>query len=230
MLELALILLAVALLAVAGVWGWWLKGRGKVSEPQIEVSSSIEQMRAIGQLSVFKVITREIVTSTDHSWGEFGAKYLSWILSKKKMAMIFEFEIDFRYDLRRPEFQINELASSRYLIKMPPCQHQVFIRNIQFYDEQRGKLLPWLLPDLLNGFVSAGFGEEDKNRLVAAARDHAEAQALGLIGDLQSDVNQSAKTTLGAIAKGFGASQVSFEFDGSPAVDLNVGMAGEVAA
>ncbi|MBQ1783983.1 MAG: DUF4230 domain-containing protein [Gammaproteobacteria bacterium] len=229
MLELTLLLLALALLAIAGVWGGWLKRRSAPAAT-IEVQSSIEQMKAIGQLSVFKVITREIVTSTDHSWGEFGAKYLSWMLSKKKMAMIFEFEIDFRFDLRRPEFQIRELGEQRYLLHMPPCQHQVFIRDIQFYDEQHGKLLPWLLPDLLNGFLATGFAEADKNRLVAAARDHAEAQARNLISDLQSDVNQSAKSTLEAIAKGFAARQVSFEFDGSPTVDLNVGMASDVAA
>ena len=87
-----------------------------------------------------------------------------------------------------------------------------------------------LLPDLLNGFLATGFAEANKNRLVAAARDHAEAQARNLIGDLQSDVNQSAKSTLEAIAKGFAALQVSFEFDGSPTVDLNVGMASDVAA
>ncbi len=232
MLELAMLMMALALLAVAGVLFWWLRGRRAraKSVPDTQVQSSIEQMRAIGQLSVFKVVTREIVTETDHSWGEFGAKYLSWMLSKKRMAMIFEFEIDFRYDLRRSDFTIRDLGQQRYLIGMPPCQHQAFIRNIQFYDEQRGRLWPWLVPDLLNGFLSAGFTEEDKNRLVAAARDHAEQQALKLIEDLQSDVHQSAKTTLEAIAKGFAAQQVSFEFAGSATVDLNVGLASAVSA
>lgn len=230
MLELAVMMMALALLALAGVWAWWLRGRQPQARPEPQVQSSIEQLRAIGQLSVFKVVTREIVTETDHSWGDFGAKYLSWMLSKKKMAMIFEFEIDFRYDLRRSDFTIRDLGQQRYLIGMPPCQHQAFIRNIQFYDEQRGRLLPWLVPDLLNGFLSAGFTEEDKNRLVAAARNHAEQQALKLIQDLQSDVHQSAKTTLEAIAKGFAAQQVSFEFAGSATVDLNVGMASAVAA
>jgi len=229
-MELALILLALAILALAAVWAWWLKSRGKREKPAPLVHASIEQMKAIGQLSVFKVVTREIVTECDHSWGEFGAKYLSWIITKRKMAMIFEFEIDFRYDLRHGAFRINALGDERYFIEMPPCQHQAFIRNIQFYDEQRGRLMPWLVPDLLNGFFSAGFTEEEKNRLVAAARAHAEQQARELIDDLQSDVRQSAKNTLEAIAKGFGARQVSFAFDGGEALDLNVGMATSVAA
>lgn len=230
MMEFALTLLAVAILALAGVWAWWLKGRAKREKPAPVVHSSIEQMKAIGQLSVFKVVTREIVTECDHSWGEFGAKYLSWILTKRKMAMIFEFEIDFRYDLRHVGFRINALGDDRYFIEMPPCQHQAFIRNIQFYDEQRGRLMPWLVPDLLNGFFSSGFSEDEKNRLVAAARDHAESQARQLIDNLQSEVHQSAKNTLEAIAKGFGAHQVSFEFDGDATVDLNVGVARDVAA
>jgi hypothetical protein len=175
-------------------------------------------------------MTREIVTETDHSWGEWGAKYLSWMLSKKKMAMIFEFEIAFSYDLNNPALEIKAVSPGHYLVRMPPCQHQAFIRSIQFYDEQAGKLLPWLLPDLLNGFLSAGFDENDKNRLVAAARGHAEVQATNLIQDLNSEVHRSAKHTLSAIAKGFGAQHVSFEFAPSTVVDLNVGIAQAVQA
>lgn len=222
-LALALLLLALALL-------WWLRQRSQPRRHEITIQGSLDQLRAVGELQVYKVLTREIVTSTDHSWGEWGAKYLSWILSKKKMAMIFEFEIAFAYDLQDPRLGIQELAAGHFQVQLPPCQHQAFIRNIQFYDEQAGKLLPWLLPDLLNGFLSAGFDEADKNRLVAAARGHAEAQAAKLIDDLQSEVHRSAKRTLEALAKGFGARHVSFAFDNSPVVDLNVGIAQAVRA
>jgi hypothetical protein len=30
------------------------------------------------------------------------------------------------------------------LIQLPPYQHEVCLRNIQFYDEQGGAMLPWL--------------------------------------------------------------------------------------
>jgi hypothetical protein len=228
--NLAMILLAVALLAIAGVGAWWLSTRGKPRQHDLNVHASLEQLRAVGELQVYKVMTREIVTETDHSWGEWGAKYLSWMLSKKKMAMIFEFEIAFSYDLNNPALEIKAVSANHYLVHMPPCQHQAFIRSIQFYDEQAGKLLPWLLPDLLNGFLSAGFDENDKNRLVAAARGHAEVQAAALIKDLNSEVHRSAKHTLSALAKGFGAQHVSFEFEPSTVVDLNVGMAQAVQA
>lgn len=180
---------------------------------RMSIHATVEHMKSIGQLSVFKVVTKEIVTETDHSFGEFGSKYLSWALSRKKMAMIFEFEIDFRYDLRRPEFEIIGADQGSFIIKMPPCFYEVHIRDIRFYDEQKSKFLPWLLPDLLNGFLGPGFTEEDKNRLVAAARTHAQSQAEELVQSLESEVQNSAKATLQSISRAFGASFVAFDFD-----------------
>jgi Fe-S cluster assembly iron-binding protein IscA len=76
---------------------------------------SLEGMRAVGELSVFKAITKEIVTETDYSFGEFGRKYLRWAFSQKKLAMIFEFQIDFRYDLRSSQFVIqNDARGNQY--------------------------------------------------------------------------------------------------------------------
>jgi hypothetical protein len=200
-------------IALYGIWR--LKsGRagGRNGARQTSVHSGIEQLKAIGQLSVYKVLTKEIVTEIDHSWGEIGRKYLSWILSVKKMAMIFEFEIDFRFDLRSPDFKIVETGKGYYLLRMPPCLHETSIRDIQFYDEQKSKLIPWLLPDLLNTLFGNGFSEQDKNRLKDAARRAAETQALALIGNIGSDVEQSAVQTLRSLARAFGAENVEFEF------------------
>ncbi len=202
--------------------------RGRRAKGDLSIHSTIQHMRSIGHLSAFKVFTKEIVTQNDHSWGEFGAKYLSWAISGRKMAMIFEFEIDFRYDLRRPEFQIRELSEGGYEINMPPCLHEVHIRDIRFYDEQGSRFLPWLLPDLLSSFVGGRFTEADKNRLVAAARDHAEQQAAELIGSLQSEVQTSAKATLQSISRAFGADDVAFLFAPQGQLDLCVDMADKV--
>ena len=49
----------------------------------------------IGELRVYRAYMKEIVTSVDHVWGDIGKKYFSWMLSEKKLAMVFEFEIDF---------------------------------------------------------------------------------------------------------------------------------------
>ncbi len=181
-------------------------------QPTTTISSSIEHMRSIGQLSVFRVIMKEIVTEMDHSWGEFGKKYLSWVLSSKKMAMIFEFEIDFQYDLRRSDFQITETGEKSYLLQLPECLHRVNIRDIRFYDEQHARFLPWLLPDLLNAFSNVGFREEEKNRLVEAAKSHAEEQAREMIGNLKNEVENSARQTLELICKALGARTVTFRF------------------
>jgi len=215
--------MGVALVVVGGLW-FWLKLKRNKPAKEIRVFSSIEQLRAIGQLSVYKVMTKEIVTETDHTWGEVGSRYLSWVLSNKKMAMIFEFVIDFRYDLQSPLFEIEETGEAVYTVTMPPCDYEVHIRDIRFYDEQGSKLLPWLLPDLLNGFLTTGFSEEDKNKLVDAAKGHAEKQALELINNIQSEVQKSAKSTLESISHAFGAEHIEFEFapKGTTAIEVEV--------
>lgn len=177
------------------------------------VYSSIEQLKSVGLLSVYKVFTKEIVTEIDHSWGQIGKEYLSWFLTNKKMAMIFNFEIDFRYDLKSDDFKILKgEGEGSYTLQMPPCRHDIKIRDIRFYDEQKARLLPFLIPDILNSVFGPGFSEEDKNRLMDAARQTAEAQATSLIGSLGADVQRSAVQTLQSLARAFGASKVEFAF------------------
>lgn len=84
---------------------------------------------------------------------------------------------------------------------MPACRCETRIRDIRFYDEQRSRLLPWLLPDLVNGFLGDDFREDDRNRLVRAARSHAESRAMALVRDIQPEVPVSAKATLESLAQ-----------------------------
>lgn len=220
MIELIVIgILLVAVVALALVLGFRLRGRAPAS---ISIHSSIEQIREIGHLSVFKIFTKEIVTATKHDWGGVGSRYFSWVLTTKKMAMVFEFEIDFRYDLRSPEFQIQDAGRGRVIVRMPPCLHEVRLENIQFYDEQHGRLLPWLLPDLLSGFFSRGFSEQDKNDLVVAAKRQAETQARAVIGSFLLNVENSATTTLRAICRSLGAEDVVFDFQRMTEPQVNV--------
>ncbi|MEA2067604.1 MAG: DUF4230 domain-containing protein [Verrucomicrobiota bacterium] len=220
----------LAALVVVGALWVWLKAKRNRPVQEIRVFSSIEKLRAIGHLSVYKVLTKEIVTETDHTWGEFGNRYLGWVLSSKKMAMIFEFEIDFRFNLQSPLFEIKEKGGSAYSITMPPCDYEVHIRDIRFYDEQGAKLLPWLLPDLLNGFISDGFSEEDKNKLVDAAKSHAEKQALELINNIQSDVQKSAKSTLESISRAFGATDIEFAFSTQKPTEVAIEVSDNIAS
>ncbi len=192
--------------------------------------SSLAYMRSIGQLSVFKVLTKEIVTEIDHSWGEFGAKYLSWVLSGKKMAMIFEIEIDFKYDLRSSHFNILTAPGDKHVITMPPCFYDTHIRDIKFYDEQGSKFLPWLMPELLSGFLAGGFNEKDKNRLVDAAKQHAQQQAERLIDDIHVEFENSARSTLASISKAFGAQKLEFQFPPQRENVLDIKFAGKLIA
>jgi len=219
----------VALVVVGGLW-FWLKLKRNKPAKETRIFSSIEQLRAIGQLSVYKVMTKEIVTETDHTWGEFGTRYLSWVLSKKKMAMIFEFVIDFRYNLQSSLFKIAETGDASYAITMPPCDYEVHIRDIRFYDEQGAKFLPWLIGDLTKGFLGGGFSEEDKNKLVDAAKGHAEKQAIELIDSIQSDVQKSAKSTLESISRAFGVEEIDFTFSTQKATEVEVAVSEKLAA
>ncbi|MCB1069307.1 MAG: DUF4230 domain-containing protein [Verrucomicrobia bacterium] len=220
-----LLLLAI----IAGLTAWIVVLRGKPARSGPTIFSTIQQLKAIGHLSVFKAVTKEIVTETDHTWGDFGKKYLSWVISNHKLAMIFDFEIDFRYDLRRSDFTIEDKGDSVYAITLPPCIYEVHIRDIRFYDEQASKFMPWLLPDLVNSVFGRGFSEEDKNRLIASAKAHAEKQARGLIDQLQTEVQTSAKSILESMSKAFGAEQVHFTFLQEERPDVSVEIAQQAA-
>jgi hypothetical protein len=164
----------------------------KSGERKLTLHSSVEYMKSIGHLSVFKAYTKEIVTEIDHTWGDFGRKYLNWLISEKKMAMIFEFEIDFRYDLKSADFSINRGEDGVYLINMPSCIYELHINSISFYDEQGARLLP----DLISKYGAGKFNESDKNRMVNAAIENSRNKAIKLIGNIEKDVQNSAVSTL----------------------------------
>jgi len=136
--------------------------------------------------------------------------------------MIFEFDIDFRYDLRSPDFKIHEEGEKKYRLKMPKCFYEVHIRDISFYDEQNAKFLPWLLPDLINRAFGSVFNEEDKNSLTEEAKCQAAQMADNLVRKMRSEVQNSARQTLEALSKNFGAEKVLIDFTDSKLVQSKV--------
>jgi len=88
------------------------------------------------------------------------------------------------------------------------------VRSLRFYDEQRSKFLPWLLPDLLNGAFGPGFSEEDKNRLLEGAAAHAQSHAHALIEQLRPEVEASARATLLPMAHALGVKNAALTFSG----------------
>jgi hypothetical protein len=216
--SLFLVLGFIVVLGLGMVLGWLFVRQSKSkSGAQTQIRSELTELRSIGELSVFRVVTKDILTHTDHSFGEFGRRYLKWAFSQKKLAMVFEFETDFRFDLRDPAMKIDTGVltpqGGRYAnLTLPPCRANVLMRDLSFYDEQRSKLLPWLLPDLINGFLPTGLSEADKNQLIASARDHAQTQGLLLLERYRRDIENSAAQTLTPILKSLGAREIRIEF------------------
>ena len=196
----------------AGCLGLLFRRPRAATGPTLRATAAIEELKAIGVLSVFKAVTKEIVTARDHSLGDLGKRYLEWLITSKKMAMIFEFDIDFQYDLRDPAFAVQEEAPGRYCLQMPRCDYVVHVRDVTFYDEQGGKLLPIILPDVVNKILGGGFNEEDRNKLMDEAKAQAEALAQNLARRLSSEVQTSARQTMAMLAKSFGAQSVRVEF------------------
>ena len=201
---------------------WLLLRSRRLGGARPHIHASIEELRSVGELVVFKIITKEIVTTAEHWFGEWGKKYFQWLASTRKMAMIFEFEIDFRYNLRSSGFVVESLGLHKYRLKMPKCFYQIHIRDISFYDEQNARFLPWLVPDLLNRAFGSGFSEEDKNHLKEEARLQAGRMADEFVSKMQSEVQNSAKQTMEALAKAFGAESVVIDFSDSLLVQLEV--------
>ncbi len=217
--------------------GWaWRWQRDKASRRAVEPrhTAQLVELRAIGELSVFKAVSKDILTHIDHTFGEFGRKYLSWAFSRKRLAMIFEFEMDFRYDLRDPRCTVSaELSTegrpARAVVLLPPCKVDVSIRDLLFYDEQRARFLPWLLPDLLQGFFQGGFSEEDKNKLIASAKAHAMAEANVLAVRYRAQVEGSAYRTLKTISQSLGFPELEVRFAQESEITETIGLSEAVS-
>ena len=121
------------------------KSGEQAGKPQI--ATDITRLKSIGELSVFKIYSKEIVTRKQNVGSGLLGSLVSPLMTKKQIAIIFEFEIEFVYDLLSPEFAILPQGEDRYEIKMPPCKYKYSIKDMKIYDEKNAKLLPFLQPD-----------------------------------------------------------------------------------
>jgi len=203
--------LVMALLLLA-TWRFARGRRRRPAAPSLEIQHFVTSMRAVGELSVFRVMTKEVITASDHWLGEFGKKYLQWLLSSRRLTLIVEFDVDFRYDLDDPAFAIERRGDRDVRFVLPPCRHEVLIRDMRVHSEDNTELLPWLMPDLLNRFLAGGFSPEAKNRLIQETRHEATRFANGLVPKATAAAQASARRTLTSLAQGLGARQVECEF------------------
>ncbi|GMV64270.1 MAG: DUF4230 domain-containing protein [Candidatus Omnitrophica bacterium] len=193
----------------------WLAGRKKhPSHPEqgVQAYIAIEGIRAVGELVVLKVFTQQIITKTNHLFGDWGERWLAWLVSSKKTAMIFEFVVDFRYDLKSPKFTTTVVGNSGIHFVLPPCFYEIQLKDISIYDEKASALAPILLPEWLGQVFGGKFTEKEKNRLIRAARDKAEEMACQLSGRMMGEVRKCAESALRSISKGMGFTEVSFDF------------------
>ena len=164
----------------------------------------------IGELRVYRVYMKEIVTSVDHVWGEIGKKYFSWMLSEKKLAMVFEFEVDFVYNLFSKYFKV-EQNQNGLTVKMPRCKYDVKIKDFYFYDEQGTRLK--ILPEFLSSIFDGGVSEDEKNELVKMAIQQVEEIAKKVAKNIQSDVDKTTRATINNLIMGFNEHIDSFKFN-----------------
>ena len=152
---------------------------------------------------------KEIVTSVDHVWGDIGKKYFSWMLSEKKLAMVFEFEVDFVYNLLSKDFKVFDNGKG-VSINMPRCKYDVKIKDFYFYDEQGTRLK--ILPEFLSSIFDGGVSEDEKNELVKMAIKQVEEISKKVAMDIQSDVDKTTKETINNLLLGFNKRIDSFNF------------------
>ena len=187
---------------------WYQKKNKTKSNPvKFNVGSYLTR---IGELRVYRAYMKEIVTSVDHVWGEIGKKYFSWMLSEKKLAMVFEFEVDFVYNLFSKDFKVEQNQSGLSLT-MPRCKYDVKIKDFYFYDEQGTRLK--ILPEFLSSIFDGGVSEDEKNELVKMAIQQVEEIAKKVAKNIQSDVDKTTRATINNLIMGFNEHIDSFKFN-----------------
>ena len=186
----------------------WNKIQKKEAPDSIKMNVSSYLLR-IGELRVYRAYMKEIITSVDHVWGDIGKKYFSWILSEKKLAMVFEFEVDFVYNLLSKDFKVLE-DSKGLSIKMPKCKYDVKIKDFYFYDEQGTRLK--ILPEFLSSIFDGGVSEDEKNELVKMAIKQVKEISKKVAKSFQSDVDFRTAETINKILFGINTHIDSFKF------------------
>ena len=108
------LLIANVILIAGIVYFAFFKDKKSEKPQKNEVTNSLLELKNIGELSVFRIYSKEIVTSTSKAFDDdFLGKILNFPMTEKKIAVIFEFEIDFIYDLLSPEFKISPLGDDK---------------------------------------------------------------------------------------------------------------------
>jgi hypothetical protein len=193
------ILLVTVAVGLALVAFWFVRqykpSAGTASLPQ--VAASVDYIRQMGDLVVLRASVKEIVTTRVGSPNLF--------TTPGKLAIICHFDIKYTYDLRKARIAAGARDDgSRYcMIRLPRHQYDIATRDITFYDDQDGT---WM------GF-SRRTPPDERTKALDAARAQAEEQAKAFLTGMEGEIQASARATLGQVAKAFGFTDVTFEFE-----------------
>jgi hypothetical protein len=202
----------VAAAFALGAWKFARRGRARQAPARVSHESFVTSMRAVGELSVFRIMTKEVITASEHWFGEFGRKYLNWLLSERRITLVIEFDVDFRYDLTDPRFEIRRRGAGDFELVLPPCNHEVLIRDMHIHSEDNTKLVPLIVPEVVGRVFTGGFSVEAKNKLIAETREQASGFAAEMVARASDRAQRSASRTLSMLAQGLGAERVDVHF------------------
>ena len=208
-MELALILLALAVLALSGLVLYLSLFAGKGGRVRVEsMGCDVESIRSVGELVALRAIYSAPAVGRESIWGTKGQKFLHWLWSESKSIMIFRFEISFKYDLRDEEsVRLKRAEDSTLIVDLGNPNYDINILDVRFYHTEQGRLLDWLLPKALGVFQS-NMDDTTRQQMLEAARLEAIEQAEAMIANLSDEARTSAESTLLSLARGMGFRRV----------------------
>lgn len=152
----------------------------------------------MGELVALSAFVKEVVAKKTEEKSYFN--------TTGKIILICEFDLEFRYDLRKAKISHQE---GTVHIKLPEHYLKIVPKREHLFDEKKSSFL---------GVFGLDFSTELRNELSAVARETATQQAGILKEDLKEKVQASAISTLSALACGMGAKRVEVTFEGANTV------------
>lgn len=195
MTELILLIAGIAI----GIAALWLMrrafARNATSHTTIETTTVVDRVRSVGRLVGLEVAAKEIATST---------RGLPWlppaILSKARLAMIFQFEKQYAIDLSMIEPEhVRRTRSGAWKVTLPAIDGALRLVDVTPYDIAAGKVLG--LFDVIPMDASAqkhlmcsaqeqasSIYQENEPRYIAEAQRSIESQLTALLSMLGVEI------------------------------------------
>jgi len=151
----------------------------------------VDSIREVGDLIALAAVFKDVGAHTDKP---------TWWVSKRKLLVICEFEMQYRFDLRRVSVQ---QRGHQQVLCLPPCHIKTFYRDIMFYDEQDGRVLPWL-PVIEALLPRVRITVEDRNEFIRNAKENAQRAAQSRENALLAKAEDFATQTLASLIRALG--------------------------